>query len=172
MILQSQTLRPKTFHHHLVARRNRRAALKKHLVVGLSLTSMVDMFSLLVIFLLQTFSTSPEVATISQGIVLPSASTGTEVVDAPQLTITQDGVFLDQKALGKLDDVLKKPKPLLEKLESLREVWMKTHPGASFAGEINLQAHQALSGIVVSQMMGLISGQHYGSIRLTVIPGG
>ena len=60
MVIGSQTLQPGTFVRHLLSREHRKAARGRNLIIGLMLTSMVDMFSLLVIFLLQVFSTSPE----------------------------------------------------------------------------------------------------------------
>src|SRR4051812_45652774 len=90
----------KPFEKHLIARAYRRLGTRRLMVAGLMLTSMVDMFSLLVIFLLQTFSASPELAVITKGVTLPSSATSRELKDAPVLSIAQDGVFLDQKFVG------------------------------------------------------------------------
>ena len=54
----------------------------------LQLTSMVDMFTLLVIFLLANFSASGEVLFMSKEIQLPTASHGTEIERAPVVAIT------------------------------------------------------------------------------------
>ena len=92
------------------------------MIAGLTLTSMVDMFSLLVIFLLQTFSTSPELVMVSKGVSLPAAITGRELDDAPVLAISNEEVYLDQKLLGKTNQLLANPEPLMNKLAELREL--------------------------------------------------
>lgn len=169
MQVGTQALGNFTFNRHLMARAHQKGKRKRALLVGLTLTSMVDMFSLLVIFLLQTFSTSPELLAITKGVTLPVASTGQELKDAPVLSISTDGVYLDQKLLGTADAVLKNPEPLLQKLGDLRELWQKAHPKEKFKGELSLQAHKELSSTLVARFMGLLPSQHYGSIQLAVV---
>lgn len=171
MSLGSQNIKPNSFHKHLVSHKRRHKTRKRVLIAGLSLTSMVDMFSLLVIFLLQSFSSSPELLTISNGVTLPTASTGSEMVDAPLMSVSEAGVMLDQKLIGTIDEVLKKPELLLVPLAQLRELWQQTHPGLTFPGEINFQAHRDISSVIVSQIMAFLPSQHYASVRLTVVAG-
>ena len=172
MQIGTHGLAPKTFHRHLVARAHKAKARKRMVVVGLTLTSMVDMFSLLVIFLLQTFSTSPELLVIAKGVTLPSAATGREIKDAPLLSLSDQGVFLDQKPVGSMAALLANPEPLMHKLAEHRTLWQKTHPGQAFKGEINLQAHRELPSTTVSQFMAMLPSQNYGSIQLAVVSGG
>lgn len=171
VLVASQQLKPTTFNRHLVRRAQRKAVRKRALIIGLTLTSMVDMFSLLVIFLLQTFSASPEMI-VAKGMVLPQAHTALEVRDAPILTIASDELYLDQKRVGGTQDVLHNPEPLMARLADLRERWQKSHPGQSFKGEINLQAHRDTPSTVVSQIMAMLPSQNYGSIQLAVLMGG
>lgn len=161
-----------TFVRHLTARKHRKAKGRKVLLIALSLTSMVDMFSLLVIFLLQTFSTSPEMVVAARGVVLPSAATGQEIKDAPVLSISDEGVFLDQKRVGGVNPILADPHPLMERLAELRKAWLNAHPGEPFKGEINMQAHRGMAGTVISQFMAMLPSQHYGSIQLIALADG
>lgn len=172
MSLSSHHLKAPTFNRHLLARQHKAAIRKRSMLLGLTLTSMVDMFSLLVIFLLQTFSASPELLVIQKDVNLPTAATGREIVDAPVLALSDAGVFLDQKKIGELGALLLHPDPLLEKLSDLRTQWQKSHPNQKFPGQINLQAHKDLSSTAVSQFMGMLPSQAYGSIQLAVISGG
>ncbi|MCC6277112.1 MAG: biopolymer transporter ExbD [Oligoflexia bacterium] len=171
MALGSVTLKVWTFKRHLLKRSQRQLARKKILIAGLMLTSMVDMFSLLVIFLLQTFSASPDLMMVTKGVQLPVAQTGAEFQDAPVLSLSEEGVFLDQKPLGKLSVILENPTPLLTKLEALRELWQKSHPQEAFKGEITLQAHKDLPSTLVSQFMGILPSQNYSTVQLAVIGG-
>lgn len=171
-MIGNQNLGRGTFNKHLVARVHKKAARKKALLIALSLTSMVDMFSLLVIFLLQTFSASPELLIVAKGVNLPQATTGKEIKDAPLLALSNEGVFLDQKFVGKTEALLHDPEPLMKKLEEQRQLWQKTHPSQTFPGEINLQAHRELSSALVSQFMAMLPSQSYGAIQLAVVSGG
>ena len=172
MQVGAQILTPGSFNHHLVARAHRKSAAKKNLIIGLSLTSMVDMFSLLVIFLLQTFAASPELLVIAKGVTLPSAVSGYELKDAPVLSLSSAGVYLDQKFVGLTTDLLEDPAPLMNRLGELRSLWQKTHPGQSFKGELNLQADRELPSTVISQFMAMLPSQNYGSIQLAVLSSG
>jgi hypothetical protein len=87
-------LGPKTFSRHLILRGQSKRSRKRLLIASLSLTSMVDMFSLLVIFLLQTFSTSPELLVMTKGVTLPNASTGVEIKDALKIDLGRDALPL------------------------------------------------------------------------------
>ena len=171
MQIGSTTLAPQTFTKHLVARAHAKASRKKSILVALTLTSMVDMFSLLVIFLLQTFSASPELLVVAQGVTLPTASTGKEIKDAPVISISTAGVYLDQKFVGLTDDLLKDPEELMTQLSGLRTLWQKTHPGQKFPGEINLQAHKEIPSTMVAQFMAMLPSQSFGSIQLVVTSG-
>jgi biopolymer transport protein ExbD len=169
-VATSPTLKPSGFEHHLTGRGKKRGG-KKGMVTGLMLTPMVDMFSLLVIFLLQCFSTSPEMLVINKDVTLPSASTGKEIKDAPVLAITSEGVFMDQESVGTVAEVLANPTRLMQRLSDLRRRWVKSNPSGEFPGEITLQAHKDVSSTTISQIMAMLPSQHYGSIQLAVVAG-
>jgi len=172
MNIKSKQLGDRSFSRHLLARQFQRSKRKRMMIMGLMLTSMVDMFSLLVIFLLQTFSASPEMSVVAKGVVLPSSITSREIKDAPVLAISSAGIYLDQKFVGLTEDLLDQPEPLMTRLSELRELWQKSHPSEKFPGEINLQADQAISSTVVSRIMGMLPSQAFGSIQLAVTGGG
>src|ERR1035437_9360283 len=135
--LGSQELAVGTFQQHLLKRKQKKATRRRVMIAGLTLTSMVDMFSLLVIFLLQTFSASPELVAVTKGVTLPSSFTSRELKDAPILSISEAGVYLDQKFVGVTDELLVDPSPLMKRLADLRDLWQKTHPSEKFSGEIS-----------------------------------
>lgn len=168
----SQSLRVGTFQRHLLQRKQRKATRKRVLVAGLTLTSMVDMFSLLVIFLLQTFSTSPEMMAVTKGVVLPAAISGRELDDAPVLSVSNEGVFLDQKLIGSTQSVLADPSALLKRLAELRELWQRTHPNEKFKGIISLQGDKDLPSTLISQIMGVLPSEAYSSVQLAVVSRG
>lgn len=171
MQIGAQTFGLARFERTLIAREHAKKKAKKNLMAGLTLTAMVDMFSVLVIFLLQTFSASPELL-VTKGVSLPVAASGAELQDAPVLSIAADGVYLDQKLVGTTDEILKNPEPLMTRLEALREQWQRANPDQSFKGEVVFQADKLIPSTTVSQIMALLPGQAYSTIQLAVIGGG
>jgi biopolymer transport protein ExbD len=172
MNIKAQNLGDRSFSRHLVARQFMKSKRKRMMIMGLMLTSMVDMFSLLVIFLLQTFSASPELSVVAKGVTLPQSITSREMKDAPVLAISSAGIYLDQKFIGLTEDLLDQPEPLMNRLSELRELWQKSHPKENFPGEITVQADQGISSAVVSRFMGMLPSQAFGSIQLAVIGAG
>lgn len=170
-MLGNQVLRVGTFNRHFVARKHKKKNYKKIIVASLTLTSMVDMFSLLVIFLLQSFSNSPEVMALSKGISLPAAVTAGASIDAPVLSISANEVVLDQKLVGEPAKVLGAPQPLLTRLQDLRGTWQAAHPTEKFTGDIHLQADRELPSTLVSQFISILISQGYSSVRLAVASG-
>ena len=169
MRLNSSLVAADAFEKHLISRKRKSSWGKKAAVYALMLTSMVDMFSMLVVFLLQTFSTSPEIL-INKGLSLPDSLTSSEVKEAPVLALAKDGnIYLDQKLVGITAKVLKKPSELMNKLNLIKNDWAKVHSGQPFPGEINLQADKEISSTIVSQVMGILTTGEYSSIQLAVM---
>lgn len=169
MRLNQSLVSSDAFEKHLIKRKRKTSWRKKAALGALMLTSMVDMFSMLVVFLLQTFSTSPEIL-INKGVTLPDSVTATEVREAPVLAVAKDGnLYLDQKIVGEVKKVLKQPKALMNQLHDIKMAWGKNHAGEAFPGEINLQADKEVPSTVVSQIMGILTTGEYSTIKLAVV---
>lgn len=168
MILNHSLVAADAFEKHLINRRRKMSWGMKAAGFTLMLTSMVDMFSMLVVFLLQTFSSSPEIL-ILKGVELPNSITAAEVKEAPVLAISKDGnLYLDQKLVGMTKDVMTKPEELLKRLNSIKHDWSKSHTDA-FAGEINLQADKEIESTTVSMVMAILTSSQFQSIQLAVM---
>ncbi len=169
MRLNQSIVAADAFEKHLINRKRKKSWGKKAAVYALMLTSMVDMFSMLVVFLLQTFSSSPEIL-INKGVSLPDSITAAQVKEAPVLALAKDGnLYLDQKLVGETKKVLKKPNALVKQLNDIKNNWGKSHAGTTFPGEINLQADKDIPSTVVSQVMGILTTGDFSAIQLAVI---
>lgn len=98
---------------------------KKGLMAGLNLTAMVDMFTVIVIFLLQSFSASGELMFMQPGLKLPPAKM-TQLLEerGPVLTLFKNQVLLEGQEIAKtdaLDDADPGIPTLSEKLTGVRE---------------------------------------------------
>lgn len=81
------------------SRRNRpMSSTKRSVMVMLSLTAMVDMFTVLTIFLLQNFKV--EAIKLKQNVPLPEASAVKKLQPAHVVVVTQDKIFLDEKPVA------------------------------------------------------------------------
>jgi biopolymer transport protein ExbD len=168
MRISTSLVQSSAFEKHLVNRRRKRSWALKAAGFTLMLTSMVDMFSMLVVFLLQTFSSSPEIL-ITKGVELPNSLTPSIVKEAPVLSLSKDGnLYLDQKLVGATTVVSKRPQLLLKKLSDIKQGWANNHAGP-FPGEINLQADREVPSTTVSEIMGVLTSSEYESIQLAVI---
>jgi biopolymer transport protein ExbD len=169
MYLNKSLVEADAFEKHLINRKRKKNWGVKAIGFTLMLTSMVDMFSMLVVFLLQTFSSSPEIL-ITKGIEIPDSITPSIVKEAPVLAISKDGnLYLDQKLVGATKKLVKNPNPLMKKLDGIKTNWGKHHAGVAFPGEINLQADKEIPSTTVSQVMAILTGGQYHSIQLAVI---
>lgn len=74
-------------------------------VAMLSLTAMVDMFTVLVIFLLQNYNTTGEVIDISDQVKLPKASAVKELRPAHVVVVSKDQVMLDKTTVASFTQV-------------------------------------------------------------------
>jgi len=168
MRLNTSLVASDAFEKHLVNRKRKKIWAIKAAGFTLMLTSMVDMFSMLVVFLLQTFSSSPEIL-IAKGVVLPNSNTPSIVREAPVLSLSKNGnLYLDQKLVATTEVVLNKPDLLLNKLAVIKSNWAKRYT-APFPGEVNLQADKEVKSTTVSQLMGVLTSSEYQSIQLAVI---
>ena len=100
---------------------------KKSLGAALNLTAMVDMFTVIVIFLLQSFSATGEIMFIQKDIKLPEAKQAEFLNErGPVVTILgkQKQVLLEGKKIASFDEIDETEPgipPLAEELTSVRE---------------------------------------------------
>ncbi len=88
----------------------------RKLVAQLSLTAMVDMFTVLVVFLLMNYKTTETVLYIPKEVTLPEASEIKELQPAHVVTITDEEVYLDRELIATYDDVKQQTSWMIERL--------------------------------------------------------
>lgn len=79
------------------SRNGRRVSGKRSVVAVLSLTAMVDLFTVLVVFLLQNYATTGEVLEIPEGVVLPQAMEVKNLKPANVLIVSDKGVQVNNE---------------------------------------------------------------------------
>lgn len=85
-------------------RRRYQANIKKQSTFGLNITSMTDMFTILLVFLLQSYSTSEVEILPVNGLRLPSSTSALNPVEGVKISLTKDKLYIDQREIADLSN--------------------------------------------------------------------
>ena len=149
----------------------------------IQITSMVDMFVILLVFLLKTYSTSPVIITPKEGMSLPESSSLVDPVDVVKLMVSEDGVFVEDKKILDLqkgrvpagvadanDPSFLRPlfEALDERAKHAQEI-AKSNDSFEFDGKVLLQADRNLSYDVLQNIMYTSMMAGYANVKLAVV---
>ena len=149
----------------------------------IQITSMVDMFVILLVFLLKSFSTSPVQINPQEGVRLPESSTATNPVDVVKLIVSPKAVFVENKKVMDLDNGhitgvdMDKNDPLFLKAlydeldghaKRARDIASKNE-ALEFDGRVLLQADRQLNYALLQKVMytSMIAG--YANVKIAVV---
>lgn len=148
---------------------------KKSGYAELNLTSMVDMLTILVVFLLQTFSASGELLTVSKNIQLPEAVNFKDLEQAPIIAISRDAVTLngdpkaDSAELNRENTVDWKIPGLHDDLVVLKNNFKLLHPNPEdFKGLVIVQADKNIDFKVIKKVMYTCAVAGYNNVNFAV----
>lgn len=153
----------------------RRDSRKRKTEISLRLTSMIDMFTILLVFLLKNFSTEGQVISVAQDLKLPisTAEKPPEVTSA--IAITEDLLMLDGKSIVAVNRLEQDEKLIipelfaeLKQLRSLNERVGAISSSFSFTGKISIQADRELPYLVIKKIMFTCGQAGYNDMLLTV----
>lgn len=88
-------------YHNILGKRSG----KRDSTMVLSLTAMVDMFTVLVIFLLQNYNSTGEILYIPKEVTLPSAMTVKELKPSIVVTISAEEVLVGSTPVARIEDL-------------------------------------------------------------------
>jgi len=91
---------------------------KREVTAVLSLTAMVDMFTVLVVFLLQNFGSDQGVLYIPKEVTLPKASQIKELKPAVVVTISTKEILIDKTVVATFDQVKAQKEWMIEPLRA------------------------------------------------------
>lgn len=149
----------------------------------IQITSMVDMFVILLVFLIKSYSTSPVQINPSKDMTLPASSSLTQPEDVLKLKVSQSGVFVEDKKVmdlsqgsvgkGDLDptDQMMLPqlyKALDEQAEKSRGI-ASVNSEIKFDGKIMLQADRSLPYSLLQKIMYTSMLAGYADLKLAVL---
>ncbi|MEW5853289.1 MAG: biopolymer transporter ExbD [Myxococcota bacterium] len=163
---------------------------KKGGFADLMLTPMVDMFTLLVVYLIQSFSSTGEILHMSKDLVMPTAKNGKEMELLPVVTIIGDSIIMGGETVADISDLVSgasrdpdwRIAGLEEQLRTEREKYIAVRsaagateekgPGSDPTTSVNIQADKALPFKILKRVMYTCELAGYGNIHFAVIQGG
>jgi len=144
----------------------------------LNVTPLVDMFVILVLFLIANFSATGELLAMSKDIQLPEASHTDELTLAPVVLISLQEVLVSGVVIGRVEDLTREDYlniPALE--ENLREqkkrdedLHNRAGDQSAFKGDVNIQADKQVTFRIIKKVMFSCASAGYGNISFATMP--
>jgi biopolymer transport protein ExbD len=148
----------------------------------LQLTSMIDMFTIILVFLLKSYATSAVDVVPGKDVTLPSSTSTVSAIEALKVVVSQKGIFVDDKQIlafedgkvpaGMLDAQDKKfIKPLFDALKEQADKTKsisKQNETVNFEGKVILQADRALSYDQLSKVLYTSAFAGYTNVNFAV----
>lgn len=126
----------------------------------LRLTSMLDMFTILIVFLLSNFSAEGQILTTPKDLQLPESTAQKPPRAAPIIMVTKDLLMLDDKILQRVRDIEARDDlmivPLYQGLQQNRafaEKLGQLDPKLGFHGNVTIQADRSLPFGLLKKVM-------------------
>ena len=149
----------------------------------LQLTAMVDMFTILLVFLLKSYSTSAVNLTPSKDLTLPFSTSQEAPIEALKLVVSQEGVFVDDmkilafesgiviaKDLNKEDpDFITALYSHLEKEAQKTQEIAEKNKAIQFTGRILMQADENLSYDTLRKVLYTASLAGYTDLKMATL---
>lgn len=148
---------------------------KRSIYAELNLTSMVDMLTILVVFLLQTFSASGELFAHNANVKLPISNNYVEISQMPLVVVSHEGVaFKGEPKETSRDLAVGKPKERLDKLgaalEDERTQYLKRYPKEkdTFSGPIMIYMDLNVPSHSLIRVVSTCTAEQYSNVKFLV----
>lgn len=151
---------------------------KKSGYADLLITPLVDMFVIIVLFLIANFSATGEVLMMTKDIQLPEAVNVKEVEMHPVVMVSNEQVSVSGTIVGRVEDFTKDEylniPALEEKLRDMKKQYEDLHAMAKdaeggFKGDINIQAHKDVEYSIIKRVMFSCATAGYNNINFAVM---
>jgi biopolymer transport protein ExbD len=150
---------------------------------GLQITSMIDMFTIILVFLLKSYAASSVEISSSQNITLPSSTAAQSPVEALKLVVSKTGVYVDDKEVAKIEsgEIVKSYlddrdqkfiRPLYDALKGQADkskAIAKQNADVNFEGKVIFQADKTLNYQLLRKVMYTSSFAGYTDFKFAVI---
>jgi biopolymer transport protein ExbD len=150
---------------------------------GLQITSMIDMFTIILVFLLKSYASSAVDMSSNKNVVLPSSTASQAPIEALKLVVSKEGIYVDDKLVAAMEQGLV-PKSFIDQkddrfitplYQALKAQADKTksisaqNTDVNFEGKIIFQADQGLSYQTLRKVMYTSSFAGYTDFKFAVV---
>lgn len=144
----------------------------------LLVTPLVDMFVIIVLFLIANFSATGDVLMMSKDIILPEAANVQDVQLVPVVMVSMEQVSVSGTVIGRVDDLTREEylniPALEEKLRDMKKQFEDLHAYAKdaeggFKGDINIQAHKEVQFKIIKRVMFSCASAGYNNINFATM---
>lgn len=144
---------------------------------ALRLTSMIDMFTILLVFLLKSYSADGQIMTVAPDLRLPESTSQAKPPVVSVVALTREWILVDGRPVQRLDEIKQDDKLLIPSLQSelvrLRQIsegiGQLSQEMQGFSGTIAIQGDQDTTFDLLKRIM-LTCGQvGYNDMNLAVI---
>jgi len=145
------------------------------------ITPLVDMFVIIVLFLIANFSATGEVLMMTKDIQLPEAVNVKEVEMHPVVMVSGDQVSISGNVVGQVQDLVKEEylniPALEEKLRDMKKQFEDLHTMAegntnAFKGDVNIQADKNVEFSIIKRVMFSCASAGYNNINFATLQKG
>jgi biopolymer transport protein ExbD len=149
--------------------------------IGLNITSMMDMFTILLVFLLKNYSAEGSILTNADNLVLPNSQSKLKPQEVSlQLAVTPDMVMVDNYAIVETEEIKKipfdDPDPKIAKLEdklracyAQEEEMVRLGAQNSVQGKIVIQVDKNVPFDVLFKIMNTCGKVGYNNMNFAVM---
>lgn len=141
----------------------------------LKLTPMIDMFTILLVFLLKSFSMEGEIMSVAKDLQLPQSTAQTPPKASPILVVTSEWIILDGKPVEKVASVLEQNRNIINNLgqelgylRRFSERLGQLDAKMGFKGDITIQGDKEIPFELLKKIMFTCGQQGYNNMLLAV----
>ena len=164
-MLASQSVLHETALHSMIGAQSlinpKHGKWKRNIVADLLLTALIDAFSILVIFLLMSFSSAGDLLSIGKGQELPKASRADQLERNPVVKLEEGKIFVESKEVTQ--------DTLVAALLEMRKQFTDTHPGEEYPGIVTIQGDRRLKYEQLNSIVLAASHAGFSDIRFAVV---
>ncbi len=141
---------------------------------GLNMTSMMDMMTIILLFLLKSFSTEGALVTSSKELRLPSSMQGEKPKKEVNVSVAKNFIMVNDVIIAQLKDLQKDQmliSPLMQKLSEYaqQERQLEMEVGKEFTHEIIIQGDEKIPFELLYKVMFTCSRSDFYKMRLLTI---
>ena len=142
--------------------------------VRLNLTSMMDMFTIILVFLLKTYSTEGLLIQPSDNLTLPSSSIERSAEVGLDLVVSKESIAINHEEVEKVSSALNQDELIIQNLLEKLQLYareakrMEVQYGTKFSGKVTIQGDKEIPYRLLVKVMATCGKAEYPNMRLVV----